>query len=165
MTWALSMQVLLFTLVGTTALVYTVTRVYTLVSAVYMKFYCRKFSSAASRNAKCESLFSEEHGKELESSCKYFEVALVVSFFLLVFLWFFNASAAAEQKYAGMMRFFQVSSCTAYVLTVLTRSVTALSLPAELDCRTPLLKSLKKYNASLLLIAVLYTVGCWMYSL
>lgn len=161
---SLLIQILLIAMTGATALIYLMFRIYVMAAGGKIRTFCKKEVSDHEKNDYAEGIF---HTQRLEDFChsgRNLALALIISFFVLILLWFFG-TAADIKACRLLITPFQITACAAFVISLITGFSISASLPGSLGCYPQVRTAVRKYNVRFLLIAILYTAVQWMYSL
>lgn len=160
---ALPIKILFAAMFGTTGLNFLFTRLYAVVSALRLRYYCWKGLPLPEQNAKANALFHDGIRAETRNAGKNILWAFCIALGLFLFLWLFGQREMYAQ-YLELMVVLMRAAGIACVFSELSRIVTALSLPGEITRREIILE-LKSNILPLLFVMFLYVVELWLYSL
>ena len=163
MTSMLPTHILLLSIAGVTGLVFLVTRLYILFSAIGLKHFCRKEASESLRNQCAERYFHEGILKEITAAGKHYAAALWFALALMVFLWFFGTLPVSVGR--ELMNWLQIVTGCSLLVSELIKILSAILVPKGISCGSKLQTAQANVFKPLLVLVVLCAAGQWMYSL
>lgn len=163
MTVNLVVAALLISAVGAAALGYCALRLYAAFTAMGFRRRARVSKSVSAIESEAEETYNPEFLKELRAASHRMVLALLAGFALLCAMWFFGAWSERALSLT-LMEAFAITACAVFLFSQLTRLAASL-LPGTLKVRRGLVAAMKRMNFVLLLIASLYAMGCWVFSL
>ena len=154
---------LLISMGGAAALGFCAMRLSAAFSAVALRWRVRRHPGDASVVIDAENVFSAAFFGELRGAAHRLALALLAALALLGALWFFGTGPERTLSLT-LMEAFAIAACGLYFIGQLTRLTVGL-LPVALTFRRELVSAMRCMNFTLFLLAVLYVMGCWAFSL